>query len=386
MTPSLVSLRHELHQHPELSGQESETAARIGRYLQQYTPTELISGLGGHGVAAVYRFSGDGPTVLIRCELDALPIEETNVLSYRSCTEGVSHKCGHDGHMAIVAGLSPWLAAAPVDRGRVILLFQPAEETGKGAKAVLDDPRFTALLPDYAFALHNIPGYPLRQVLLSPQQFSASVQSVAIYLQGKQAHAAQPEQGVNPADAIAELITAFSRLVVSDTAQSDFALLTPVHMSLGQADYGISAGSASLHYTLRCWTPEKMQELTEAVTDLANQVADKHQLQRRLEWVDHFPTVQNDPACQQWIGQAAARLGLQTLQLATPFRFGEDFGWFSQRTAAAMFGLGAGLDQPALHHNDYDFPDELIASGTAVFRELIKGVLAPPLREVPGEG
>jgi len=159
MSAVLQNLRKNLHRHPELSGAEEQTAKRIQDFLLENSkPTDLITRLGGTGVAAVYEFGKDGSGVLNRCELDALPILEQNTFEHRSQTPGVSHKCGHDGHMAMVAGLASWLDKQQFPAGRVVLLFQPAEETGQGAAALLEDQRMLKLSIDYAFALHNIPG------------------------------------------------------------------------------------------------------------------------------------------------------------------------------------------------------------------------------------
>ncbi|WP_197678594.1 M20/M25/M40 family metallo-hydrolase [Maribacter dokdonensis] len=158
MIDTLVLLRKQLHENPELSGKEHETANRIVEFVKSFIPTQIIEGVGGTGVGVVYQFAESGPTVVIRCELDALPIVEENTFNYRSKNSGVSHKCGHDGHMTIVAGLAPWLKEATFKRGKVVLLFQPAEETGKGAANVIEDSRFKNLTIDYVFALHNLPG------------------------------------------------------------------------------------------------------------------------------------------------------------------------------------------------------------------------------------
>lgn len=132
-------------------------------------------------MAAIYEYSNDGPVIVIRCELDALPIEESLPLKYRSKNPGVSHKCGHDGHMAIVAGLIFWLETTSFKKGKIILLFQPAEETGEGAAGVLNDQRFLKLHPDYIFALHNIPGQPLHSIIIVKNKFCAAVQSVIMH-------------------------------------------------------------------------------------------------------------------------------------------------------------------------------------------------------------
>ena len=382
MLPAAVALRHDLHRHPDLSGYEAETARRIVDFVQPYNPTQIITGLGGHGVAVVYDFGGDGPTVLIRCELDALPIQEINTFGHRSTRAGVSHKCGHDGHAAILAGLTPWLQTAPFTAGRVILLFQPAEETGKGAAAVLADPRFMPLAPDYVFALHNVPGYPLHQVLWVAGQFSPTVQSMAIRLFGKESHASEPENGINPALAMAELVQAFNALVVSDPARTDFALITPVHLLAGQREYGISAGYGETHFTLRTWHCNRMETLVETLETILQDVCARHRLRAETNWFDYFPTTINHETGNAMVARAAQEAGLPLRVQPTPFKFGEDFGWFTQQFPGAMVGLGAGENTPALHNPDYDFPDALIETGGRLFKRIIGQVLSGSAKTV----
>ncbi len=376
MTEQLQRLRRKLHQHPELSGQEAQTAQRIKKFIQSHGKAAVMEQLGGYGLAAIFEFAKTGPTVVIRCELDALPIDEPNDFSYKSVNQGVSHKCGHDGHMATVAGLTFWLQEQQFSEGRVVLLFQPAEETGTGAAQVLQDTRFQSLKPDYFFALHNIPGYPLHSVITVQNNFCATVQSVAIRLSGKESHSAQPEQGINPALCLAELIQQLDGLIVNDVHDSDFTLFTPVYAQMGKKSYGISAGFGELHYTLRTWTVRQMETLQQQIENSVLAIAQKHHLQVTLDWFDYFPTVANDAFCNRIITQAARKSALKIVEKPTSFRFGEDFGWFSQNCPAAMFGLGAGEDTPALHHADYDFPDALLESGMAMFREIISSILA----------
>lgn len=379
MKTQLEQLRKDLHRHPELSGAEAATARRIITFINEvHPPDELITDIGGHGLAFVYDFPQAGPTVMIRCELDALPIKEPNDFGHQSCYKGVSHKCGHDGHMAIVAGLAGRLRDQPLPCGRVILFFQSAEETGKGAEAALQDPRFRSLAPDYVFALHNIPGVPLHDVILTPEVFSATVQSLIISLTGKEAHASEPENGINPALATAELIRAFARLNVAEPAREDFALLTPVHLTLGQPAYGISAGAGELHYTLRTWTEAEMMQLQARLEKIIGDVALQHRLAYTLDWFEYFPATVNSARCRELVKNAARENGFRVAERDFPFKFGEDFGWFSREYEVAMFGLGAGEECPALHHAEYDFPEALMATGIAQFFALIKLVLCSP--------
>jgi alanine racemase len=266
-----------LHKNPELSGHETETAKRIAGFLGSYQPTKLIEGIGGTGVAAIYSYFDSGPTVLIRCELDALPIQEVNEFDHRSEIEGISHKCGHDGHMTIVAGLAAHLSKNRPKIGKVILLFQPAEENGEGAKAVLEDPKFEEIRPDHVFALHNLPGYPLHQVVCRPNSFTASVQSIIIKLHGKTAHAGEPDMGINPALAIAEILQQTDAIQVPRD-KPNFKQVTPIQIEMGEEAYGISAGFGEVKLTIRTWDNETMKELADECERIAVDVGHKHGL------------------------------------------------------------------------------------------------------------
>lgn len=375
MIQQLIALRREIHRFPELSGKEVETAQRIVNFLTPFEPDQIITNLGTTGVAAVYDFGNIETTIMIRCELDALPIQEINPFEYRSTINSVSHKCGHDGHMVIVAGLAGWLQNAELSNARVVLLFQPAEETGEGAPGVMSDPKFESIIPDYIFALHNLPGFPLHQVVTTGSEFTSTVQSVSISLHGKESHAAEPENGLNPALAIAELINAYNDIVINDVNSNDFTLITPVYSSMGSRDYGVSPADAELHLTVRTWTTEQMNSLMERIQDIAIRVARKHTLKHELMWFDYFAATKNDDFCNSVIKESAKKNKLDSLYQDHPFKFGEDFGVFTQRYPGAMFGIGAGTNAPALHNPDYDFPDEIIETGMSMFKEIINTTL-----------
>ncbi|MFY0683096.1 MAG: amidohydrolase [Balneola sp.] len=375
MLQQLVALRKEIHRFPELSGKEHETAQRIVNFLTPFEPDQIITELGTTGVAAVYDFGEVETTIMIRCELDALPIQEINAFEYRSVYNSISHKCGHDGHMVIVAGLAEWLQNAALQNVRVVLLFQPAEETGEGAPGILADLKFEEIIPDYIYALHNLPGFPLHQIVTTGDTFTATVQSVSIALHGKESHAAEPENGINPALAIAELINQFDEIVVNDPLSSDFTLLTPIYSTMGTKDYGVSPADAELHLTIRTWSPQEMEALMETITSVVSKVAPKHQLESELLWFDYFSATKNDSFCSSIIQESAKNNDLQIQPQKHPFKFGEDFGVFTQRYPGAMFGLGSGVDTPALHNPDYDFPDEIIETGIAMFKEIITTTL-----------
>ncbi len=368
------ALRHQLHQHPELSGTEQATAQLIAEQLKTLNPNRLYTDIGGHGVAACFDSKHSGPAVLFRAELDALPIHEINTFAHRSVTPGVSHKCGHDGHMTILLALASHIAQHRPDTGSAIILFQPAEETGEGARAVVADPVFDTLAPDYCFALHNLPGHPMGQVMIKAGSFNCASRGLTVRLSGKTAHAAYPETGISPANAIAELIQTLPGLAPK-ISHDELVMLTLIHCSLGEAAFGTSPGQATLLATLRSESDRAMQQLITTVTDHCKTVAQSHWLTVEFEWADIFAASHNDAECAQLVAEAAGSCGQPVKWLDDPFRWSEDFGAISATTRGAMFALGAGEDTPQIHNPDYDFPDQLIATGTDIFTTIFKRLL-----------
>lgn len=371
----ILKFRKELHENPELSGFEYETAKKIQRFINKHNPTHILENVGGTGVAAIYKFPKKGKSITIRCELDALPIQEENQFDHKSKKDGVSHKCGHDGHMAIVSGLIFWLKNQSFNSGEIILLFQPAEENGKGAYRIVNDPKFKSLKTDYVFALHNIPKEPLHDIIVIHKGFSAEVQSFIVELKGKKSHASEPENGKNPALALASIITSLSQLEVTKPEDENFTLITPVHINMGQIAYGISPENAELHYTMRTWDKENTTKVKAQVNTLIAETCQTHQLRYKIEWLEYFPAATNDIESNNYIVKAAKENNYRIVERPYPFKFGEDFGWFSREYKTAMFGLGAGVETPALHNSDYDFPDEILETGMAMFKSIVSNIL-----------
>ena len=374
MIDPLVALRHDLHRHPDLSGQEGATARRVRAYIEQTNPAQVIDGLGGHGVAVVYHGAHHGPTVLFRAELDALPIQERSVAAHRSVRDGVAHLCGHDGHMAILAGLGESLRNHPPVSGRVILLFQPAEETGEGARAVLADPRFDALRPDWAFALHNMPGVAPGHVAVAAGPAACASVGLRVCLQGREAHAAQPETGQSPAPVVRDLLE-WVRAFQGAHGRKDGCLATLCHLNMGQPAFGISPAQAEIWITLRAITDCALGQLEGQLRDLVAQRASLCGLEVQISRHDHFNASINDPDAAAIVARAAAGLGMPAGDFALPMRASEDFGAFSAVTRTGLFFLGAGETVPSLHNPDYDFPDTLIAPAVRLFRAILDDCL-----------
>lgn len=368
----ILTLRKYLHQNPELSGFEIETAKTIATFLKNYSPDELLEGLGnGTGIIAVYHPEKEvHQTVMFRCELDALPIQEINNFEHQSLTKDVSHKCGHDGHMTIMCAFAKKLASEKMQHTKILLLFQPSEENGEGALAIYNDERFKELNPDKVFALHNLPGYDHHDIVVKNHTFTCAVNSIIIKLHGKTAHAGEPENGDNPALAIAEIINEFNKKIQPDPQKEKFTVLTPIYVTMGTQDYGISAGHGEVHYTLRRAANDEMKELEDELQNIAIEAAEKYNLKPEIQWTQRFSANENDPKVMDLVRKAAKDCNFNLIEREVPFQWGEDFGIFTEHYKGAMFGLGSGKNTPNLHNPDYDWPDEITDTGAEIFYKI----------------
>ncbi|AZV80950.1 amidohydrolase (plasmid) [Parasedimentitalea marina] len=378
----LGALRRALHQTPEVSGEEIQTAARIALELAQAGADRIWTGLGGHGVAAEFKGSQQGPTVLIRCELDGLPIQEVSEAPHRSEYAGKGHLCGHDGHMVMVLGLALTLAKRP-QHGRVILLFQPAEETGAGAAAVIADPRWPQIRPDYAFAYHNVPGRPLAEIGLCLGPSNCASRGMKINFTGKTSHAAAPEDGISPGSVMAQLMQDLPLLGPGGPMQDDFALATLTHAHLGEPSFGIAPGSGELRLTLRSQTDARMDQMVADAENLLDAALDQVDgLQAQITWHDVFLASVNAAEAADLATAAAQKLDLAQHVMTTPMRWSEDFGRFGLDGAtSAMLFIGSGEDQPQLHNPNFDFPDALIPTGVSLLARILDQILATPTHD-----
>jgi len=362
---NLIQLRHSLHREPELAGHERQTAAKLIRFLKRQRPDLLITEVAEHGIIAVYKGNPQGITVLLRCDMDALPINETIRIDHRSTASGISHKCGHDGHMAIMCGVAAELAKRKPARGTVILLFQPAEETGQGAVKAISRLEYK---PDFCYALHNLPGFPMGQVVIRNGPFAGASKGMIITLTGKSSHAAQPLGGISPAPAVASLISYFNRI----SKLTEGIVATLIHASIGEIAFGTSPGNATVMVTLRAPTTPEMNELSQRTVHQIKNTAETENLQYTISWTEEFPATINAALPNSIIRSTAEQLGYKTTILEHPFPWSEDFGHFTEKYPGAFFGLGAGVDSPPLHSPDYDFPDRLIPIGIAMFKGIIE--------------
>jgi amidohydrolase len=380
-------LRKDIHKHPELSNQEVATAKRIKSYFLDLNPSSIIEGIAGTGIAFEYvgsqyastknANSSPQPTLMLRCELDALPIHEVNDFDHKSVNDKVSHKCGHDGHMAIISEVGKFLSKNVLLNGRVILLFQPAEEIGTGAIEVVNDPQFNNIVPDFAFALHNLPGKPLGEVYVKSGTFNFASQGIIVHLEGVESHAAHPEDGISPALALCKIIQRLHQLpqLLQNVGVDEYAWVTIISAQMGGANFGTSPGSATVMATLRTSSNELMERMCAEAELLINEIANDEGIKCTIANEDVFATCTNTKLGYDLVSAACSKAEVKCTTINEPYRWSEDFGRLLESAKeGAMFTIGAGVDSPQLHNPDYDFPDELISIGSAIFIELIRKI------------
>ncbi len=358
MIQRLAVIRRELHALAESPGKEQRTSAYIAEFLRSCEPTRLFEGVGGYGLVVEFAGSEPGPRVGLRAELDGL-----------ATNQGARHGCGHDGHMALLCGVALSLAGSPPKQGSVVLVFQPAEETGQGADAMLADPRWYEVAPDLIFALHNLPGLPLGQVALRAGAMNMASVGLEARLVGVASHAAQPEMGRSPAQALARILAEMPGLAEQGE------LLTLVNARLGEEGFGTAPGKALVCATLRALSDQVLALLQDKAEKLIVDVASTNGLTYSTQWPEPFAATSNHPQAVEIVRRASAECGLDLHEPDQPFRWSEDFGCFTANTPGALFCLGAGERHTALHAEDYVFPDELLEIGLSFWLAVLDQAL-----------
>lgn len=371
---SATEFRHHIHANPELSTFERNTSAYVISALKNLGITKIHQGFSMHSVLAEVDGAESGPTILFRCELDALPIQEDNDFAHRSTQPGVSHKCGHDGHAATMFRFAQKLMEKPLKKGKILLFFQSAEEIGAGAKDAIESGIFKQFKIDYAFAYHNFAGFPMGTIIVKNGLFTPCVESGVFELIGKTSHAAEPSKSLNPALAIAEILQYFDSLNNPDKASTDFFVATPIHVEMGEKAYGTSAGKATIGYTFRTWENEKFDAMKDKIIQKVDDVSKKYKLEFSSKWLETFNANNNNETAYTEVKIAAKKQKFEILDLEKPFEFGEDFGLFTKKYKGAMFGIGSGINQAPLHSSTFDFPDELLEIGSSMFYQIAEQI------------
>ena len=371
-------IRQHFHSLAEASGHEDKTSEAILHLLRDFAPTHIHTFPDSHNIIAIYDSGVEGPTLLLRGDMDAVGVDEHLSLPYASRTPGYAHKCGHDGHTTILLGVAEQLHLHPIQKGKILLFFQAAEETGQGCRQLIQSGFLKSYNISMVFALHNIPGIPLHSITCRAGSFTCAVISCEIKLDGQTSHAAEPEKGISPfpaATSITEQLLALNHPKLTD---DNYQIVTLVESHIGETAYGVSAGHGVLRFTMRAKSEALLQALksdTERI--VRTEVAKTPGLSHEIRWLEYFAGGQNSATAVDIVRQAAAENGLTYIEKDVPFTWGEDFGLLTQHYPGALFGLGSGTDTPPLHHQDFDFPDEIIETGVKMMCSISKLVNVP---------
>ena len=351
--PLLVELRHELASCAEISGQEFKTRQLLINFLQEHTSLEIFPC--GDGFYAVHREVSPGkPAIALRADYDALAMPDGSA----------KHLCGHDGHAAALCGAALFSEGRTFGRN-IFFLFQPAEETGYGAPGCSE--LFDLESVGEIYGLHNLPGLPLGYVTTRPGTFACASRGITLEFHGKPTHAAYPENGISPADAMGELLNTLPLLSAPDRF-TGMTLCTVIGMHMGEKAFGSAAADAEVWLTLRAEHDNDLLLLHKGLLQLSAELADKYGLTFSHEEQDIFPSTENDPACAQKVLDLC-----QGTLLETPMRWSEDFGHYLKKIPGAFFGIGAGMVHPPLHTENYEYPDELLPYAIDAFVKLMEG-------------
>lgn len=353
---TISEIRQTLHRNPGVSGQEEFAHDLVVKELQALNPDELYDHVGGYGVIALWRSQTDGAkTLAFRADIDALPS---------------GHRCGHDGHTAIMLRFAQ-MVSHQKNVHNIVLIFQPEEETGKGAKKIMKSGILQRIGVDAIFGLHNLPGYDKGIVVLSRGTFSMASCGVIYRLIGRQTHASTPEMGLNPGLAAAEIIQRFDAL--NNTKPSKFRMSTLICCNVGERAFGTSAGKGEVMFTLRTATNSGMLDLMREADRIAIEVAEKNGLELEKQVCEPFRALENTAEVVDQLKEMfSGRIPVK--ELKKPFRWSEDFAEYLTEFRGSFFGIGSGKQQPELHHPDYNFPDGIIEMGAACFELIMNNI------------
>lgn len=377
----LVSIRHDLHAHPELGYEERRTSEIVRRELDKAGVSYVADMAGGTGVLAHLPGEADR-AIALRADMDALPILEENDVEYRSTIDGVMHACGHDGHTTVLIGTARVLARlarmSALPRP-VTFIFQPAEEGGAGGQRMvqegcLDGSRIGPAVEN-AFGLHGWPRLPLGVVATRPGVLLAAADSFDLTIHGKGSHAAWPHVGCDPIVAAAAIVGAFQSIVTRSVDPLDSVVISVTQLQAGNT-YNVIPGTAKLAGTVRSLTPEVRDLLRRRMQTIADGIAQAHRCTAELDYHDGYPPTVNDPeAVSIFRAVSIEAIGADHVhEMERPVMGGEDFAFYGQVVPACFFVLGLvpdGVDDPPdLHQPKFNFNDDAIPLGIELFCRL----------------
>ena len=370
--------RRELHKIPELLYDVALTAKFVADRLQDFGCDEVKTSVGRSGVVGIIKGrGGEGPAIALRADMDALPIEERTNLPYRSTIPGKMHACGHDGHTAMLLGAARHLAKTRSFRGTAVVVFQPAEEGGAGAKAMLEDGLVDRFGVTQFFGMHNWPGLPLGTFAIRKGAILAAADKFTIALEGKGGHAAMPHRARDVIVAGSEIVLALQSLVSREIDPLDSAVVSVSKFEAGTV-FNVLPQTATLLGTVRTLKAATRDLLETRLRQIVAGVAGAHGIEAKTNYERGYPPTVNHDRETDFAASVAERIvGVEGVSHdVAPSMGAEDFSYMLEAKPGAFILIGNG-DSAGLHHPEYDFNDEALAPGIAYWTTLIETALAP---------
>ncbi|MDO7706705.1 MAG: M20 family metallopeptidase [Loktanella sp.] len=374
-TTDMTAWRRHLHTIPELMFECHKTAAFVVERLREFGITEIHEGIATTGIVAIIEGQGDGPTIGLRADMDALPMQEETGLDYASTIDGIMHACGHDGHTTMLLGAARYLAETRNFRGRVALIFQPAEESGGGGEVMVKEGILDRFDIKEVYALHNAPGTPVGHFYTTPGPIMAAADDFDIHITGKGGHGAMPHETIDPVVAAVSIAQAIQTIVSRNNYSQDSLVVSVTQIHTGSAD-NIIPEKAYVNGTVRTFDPAVQGMVNARLEAIVAGAAISFGVEAEVVYNVGYPATVNDPDRTVFAANVAREIAGDkgVIDDNGPEMGAEDFAYLLEKRPGAYLFVGNG-DTAGLHHPEYNFDDETAAAGASFFARLIERAL-----------
>ena len=370
--------RHDIHAHPEIAFEEVRTSDIVAHELEAFG-IEVHRGLGKTGVVGVLK-NGDGPSIGLRADMDALPIHEANDFDYRSKNDGKMHACGHDGHTSMLLGAAKYLAETRQFKGTINFIFQPAEEGEGGARVMIEDGLFEKFPCDSVYGVHNMPGKEAGSFHLRPGPLMAAYDSFQIRVRGRGCHGAMPHQGLDPIVVASHIVTALQTITSRNLDPVESAVISVTQIHAGDTN-NVIPDSVFMEGTTRCFKPEIRDWIETSMQRVIDGVSQALGAEVQFDYLRRYPATINHVAETEIAAKIAAEIAgeAKVTKDTPPTMGGEDFAFMLEKVPGCylFIGNGAGQEEGScmIHNPNYDFNDQILPIGASYFSRLVETVL-----------
>ncbi|GAA0786129.1 amidohydrolase [Roseibium denhamense] len=377
LADEITAWRRDFHENPEILYETVRTAGKVAELLTSFGVDEVATGIGKTGVVGVIkgRNGGTGRTIGLRADMDALPIEEITGKPYASKIPGKMHACGHDGHTAMLLGAAKYLAETRNFDGSVVVIFQPAEEGGAGAKAMIDDGLMTRWPIEEVYGMHNFPGMPVGEFAICKGPIMAATDEFKITVTGRGGHAAKPHETVDPIVVGSNIVNALQTIASRNANPLDSVVVSVTVFKAGNA-YNVIPQEVFMQGTVRTLSPDMRDLAEDRMRKIVQSVADAFDAKANLEFNRGYPVTANHDAQTDFAAEVAEGIAGKgkVIRDIDPMMGGEDFSYMLEERPGAFIFAGNG-DSAGLHHPAYDFNDDLIPLGSSYWVKLVETAL-----------